>query len=130
MSRNNKPYEWFGHTHSEHEWAPSPPTPKLRKLGLVVLVGLGLSAALYLPILIHDAELYRRVTNGRGCCGFVSESVMERPVTYALVDEWTTPVWTQNEARTEKWLTSDGIVDGETKFWRILQRQPIETTEP
>lgn len=84
------------------------------------------TAACYLPMLIEDASTYRSViANQHACCGFVSESWVERPVTYAMVDEWTKPVWTENAIKTERWLTSDGIVSGETKFWRLLERQPL-----
>lgn len=85
-----------------------------------------LLAVLYLPVVIDDATIYNSVSGSTSCCGFVSESRLERPVTYALVDEWTEPVWGQNAAGTERWLTSDGKIDGVVKFWRIVERQPIE----
>ena len=85
-----------------------------------------LAATLYLPVLAKDAMTYRSVVTGHFvCCGFVSESWFERPVTYALVDDWTTPMWKENAIKTERWLTSDGMVNGETKFWRLLERQSM-----
>lgn len=69
---------------------------------------------------------YRSViADQRTCCGFVSESWFERPVTYTLVDEWTTPVWKENAIKNERFLTSDGLISGQTKFWRLLERQPL-----
>lgn len=89
-----------------------------------------LLAVLYLPVVIDDAETYHSVASSDSfCCGFVSENRFERPVTYALVDEWTEPAWTQNAIGSERWLTSDGKVNGVTKFWRIIERQPINTGE-
>lgn len=86
--------------------------------------------AIYLPVVIKDAMLYSSVAHESGCCGFVSESWLERPVTYALVDEWTVPVWGENAEKSQRWLTSDGKVNGQTKFWRILERQPNENAQP
>lgn len=85
-----------------------------------------LAVLFYLPVVIEDAMLFESVSQQRGCCGFVSENLLERPVTYALVDEWTQPVWTQNAMKSENWLTSDGKINGETKFWRIIERKPVE----
>lgn len=85
-----------------------------------------LAVMLYLPILGEDALTYRSVVTGNFvCCGFVSESWIERPVTYALVDQWTSPAWKENATKTERWLTSDGIVNGQTKFWRLLERESM-----
>lgn len=87
---------------------------------------LGLALACYLPTFIQDAVTYSDVVAEKhACCGFVSESRIERPVTYALVDEWTQPIWKENAVKSERWLTSDGIVNGQTKFWRLLERQPL-----
>ena len=85
-----------------------------------------LAVASYLPTVIQDTVTYRGVVaEQHACCGFVSENWLARPVTYALVDEWTTPVWKENAIKTERFLTSDGIVNGQTKFWRLLERQPL-----
>lgn len=81
----------------------------------------------FAPFAVEDAFTYHEVTTGSfKCCGFVSESVLKRPVTYALVDEWTEPAWTENAIKSERWLVSNGMVNGEMKFWRILDRAPIE----
>lgn len=85
-----------------------------------------LVAVLYLPVVAEDVDIYLTVSGpNHGCCGFVSESWLERPVTYALVDSWTQPRWTVNTTGTERWLTSDGLIDGQAKFWRILEREPV-----
>ena len=99
--------------------------PNIRKVGLAVTGVFALVSIFYIPTLIEDALLYREVVSQRGCCGFVSESWLERPITYLMVDHWTEPTWSENEAKTDRWLTSDGLVDGQIKFWRILQRVPI-----
>lgn len=118
------------HTHSENAWASPPPAPRIRKVGLIFLVVFGMALLCYLPTVIEDAQTYRdAVSEQRACCGFVSESRFERPVTYALVDEWTKPVWVENTTKTERWLTSEGKVNGETKFWRSLQREPLPTAK-
>lgn len=98
----------------------------------LLILGLpALALGFYLPLVIEDARIYRTVADkSHGCCGYVSENRLARPVTYFLVDEWTTPVWTENAIRNERWLTSDGLIDGEHKFWRILQREPIAATAP
>lgn len=84
----------------------------------------------YLPEVIDDAMTYRSViAEQHACCGFVSESRFERPVTYALVEEWTQPIWKENAIKTERWLTSEGKVNGETKFWRLLEQRPATTTQ-
>lgn len=89
-----------------------------------------LAVACYLPTVANDAMTYRHVvTEQRGCCGYVSENWIVRPLTYLLVDEWTQPIWTENAIKSERWLTSDGIISGETKFWRVLQREPISSDE-
>lgn len=113
------------HTHSENEWALPVPPPKIRKVGFWVFGACTLAGIVYLPFVIEDAVLYKSVTSQPGCCGFVSESWLERPITYLMVDAWTAPVWSENEAKTHRWLTTDGLVKGETKFWRILQKEPI-----
>ena len=119
-----------GHTHSENEWATPLPAPKIRKVGFSFLAVFGMAVVCYLPTVIEDAQTYRdAVAKQQACCGFVSESWFERPVTYAMVDEWTTPVWTENVTKTERWLTSEGKVNGETKFWRALQRVPLKTIQ-
>lgn len=80
----------------------------------------------FAPFVVEDAFTYHEVTTGDfKCCGFVSESVFKRPVTYALVDEWTEPAWAENFIKTERWLVSYGMVNGEMKFWRILDRVKI-----
>lgn len=87
---------------------------------------LALAVVCYLPVVIQDAVTYREVIVAQhACCGFVPESRIERPVTYAQVDEWTQPIWKENAVKTERWLTSDGIVNGQTKFWRLLERHPL-----
>ncbi|KZN20565.1 MULTISPECIES: hypothetical protein [Pseudomonas] len=106
-------------------------TPKIYKAGYGLLALIGLGFVLYLPTVIDDVKTYRAVASDQhGCCGFVSESPFERPVTYLMVDAWTTPSWSENAAKTERWLTSDGKVGGETKFWRLLQREPITNVQP
>ncbi|SDJ19693.1 hypothetical protein [Pseudomonas abietaniphila] len=95
-----------------------------RRLFFYVLPVLAL--ACYLPTVIQDTVTYRSVVAEQlACCGFVSENWMARPVTYALVDEWTMPVWKENAIKSERFLTSDGIVNGQTKFWRLLERKPL-----
>jgi hypothetical protein len=85
-----------------------------------------LVAVIYLPVVLEDIDIYLTVSGpNHGCCGFVSENRLARPVTYALVDSWTEPKWTVNATLTERWLTSDGLIDGQAKFWRILERQPV-----
>jgi hypothetical protein len=97
------------------------------RLKRTLLIGIPVFlVSFYAQFVIHDVITYRAVTDkSHGCCGFVSENRLARPVTYALVDEWTTPVWSENAIRSERWLTVDGMVNGERKFWRILQREPI-----
>jgi hypothetical protein len=92
---------------------------------LLIWVALTL-AVCYMAVVADDVRIYRILTSEQhGCCGFVSENRLARPVTYAMVDEWTTPVWSENAVRSERWLTVDGLVNGERKFWRILEREPI-----
>ncbi|MFJ7794501.1 hypothetical protein [Pseudomonas sp. NPDC096950] len=100
--------------------------PNFHKVGLAVSVACVLAAIFYVPVLIEDVFLYRAVVSQRSCCGFVPESWLERPITYLMVDDWTAPVWSVNAAKTQRWLTTDGLVNGETKFWRLLQKEPIE----
>lgn len=110
MISKSKACEWFGH----------------HLVGLFALIALGVGMACYVPTVYRDAQTYRAVVaDQHGCCGFVSESWVERPVTYALVDEWSKPAWSENSAKTERWLTSVGTVNGEARFWRILERQPV-----
>jgi hypothetical protein len=91
----------------------------------VLMAGLVLVAGLYSPTVLEDFKTYQAVISEQhGCCGFVSENWLGRPVTYALV-EWTEPSWTLNAIKTERWLTSDGKVDGQKKFWRVLKREPV-----
>lgn len=119
-----------GHTHSENEWATPSPAPKIRKVGFILLAVLGMGSACYLPTVIEDAQTYRAViAEQHACCGFVSESWIERPVTYVMVDEWTKPVWSENATKTERWLTSEGKVSGETRFWRVLQRERVTNVQ-
>lgn len=90
-------------------------------LGAVAIVGSILGM-----IIVDDASTYYSVVNNNQfCCGHVSEHWYERPVTYALIDHWTPPAWHENAAGTERWLVSDGVVKGEVKFWKILQRVKI-----
>lgn len=97
------------------------------------LFGVALAAVMigFAPFAVEDAFTYHEVTTGNfKCCGFVSESLFKRPVTYFMVDEWTKPAWTENAIKTERWLVSNGMVNGEMKFWRILERAPIQQLEP
>lgn len=97
---------------------------------LLLVVLLGLTFFCYLFVLIEDIQNYRVVSSDQhGCCGFVSESWIQRPVTYAMVDEWLAPVWTVNGDGSELWLTADGLLDGNRKFWRILQRVPVASDQ-
>jgi hypothetical protein len=85
-----------------------------------------IAAVIYFPVVAEDVDIYLTVSGpNHGCCGFVSENRLARPVTYALVDSWTEPKWTVNATHTERWLTSDGLIDGQAKFWRILEREPV-----
>ena len=97
------------------------------------LLGAALAITLigFVPFAVEDAFTYHEVTTGSfKCCGFVSESVFKRPVTYALVDKWTQPARQENAIKSERWLVSNGMVDGEMKFWRILERAPIDQPGP
>lgn len=154
MSGSNKFCEWFGHndvstgpdtscdfpsegfvctrcghTHSVNAWATPSPAPKIRKVGFFFLVVLGVGGACYLPTVYEDAETFRAVVaKPNACCGYVSESWFERPVTYFMV-EWSKPSWTENATKTERWLTAEGKVGGEAKFWRLLEREPIASAQ-
>lgn len=98
---------------------------KLRKLDRRLVLAAIAIVICYMPVIIEDARVFNSVTSGQfGCCGYVSENWLARPITYALVDEWTPPTWTRNATGTERWLTSDGIIDGNPKFWRIVRREP------
>jgi hypothetical protein len=93
----------------------------INAIGVIML----LFSIAYVPILIEDVGTYINVSSkNHGCCGFVSENWLSRPVTYALVDKWTEPTWKENTIGTEYWLTSEGLVEGEPKFWRLLERKP------
>lgn len=100
-------------------------------LDLRLLVGgLVLAAGFYAPTVLEDFRTFQAVVGEQhGCCGFVSENWLERPVTYAMV-EWAEPSWSLNAIKTERWLTSDGKVDGQTKFWRVLKREPVAEITP
>ncbi|WP_046481607.1 hypothetical protein [Pseudomonas veronii] len=118
-----------GDFQNENEWGGPLPGMSHRKMFIVGLVVLGVIAACALPPLAKDAQTYRDVVAGQGCCGFVSESWIERPVTLAMV-HWEKPYWSTSESRPERWLVADGMVSGEMKFWRILQREPLPTAQP
>ncbi len=76
---------------------------------------------------IDDIDTYYTNVNKSGCCGWVSENVLERPFTYLMVDRWSEPKWSLNATATEVWLTVDGYVDSERHFWRILdKREPTK----
>lgn len=130
-TRDDYPSEQFicsrcGTNHSVNEWADPLPKPKIRLVGLFALIALGVGLACYVPTVVRDVQTYQAVVDEHhGCCGFVSESWFERPVTYTLVDEWSKPAWSENSTKTERWLISMGQIDGESKFWRILERQPL-----
>ncbi|TPG89828.1 hypothetical protein EAH72_31105 [Pseudomonas caspiana] len=114
---------------SESEWNGPLPGMSRRKKLVVCLVAFVVLAACALPPLAKDAETYLDVVAGKGCCGFVSESWIERPVTYAMV-KWDKPYWSENEVKPERWIVSEGKVSGELKFWRILQREPLTNDQP
>ncbi|WP_223508729.1 MULTISPECIES: hypothetical protein [unclassified Pseudomonas] len=118
-----------GHSQGENEWEGELPGTSLRKKFVICLVVIVVLAACALPLLAKDAEIYLDVVAGKGCCGFVSESWIERPVTRAMV-EWDNPYWSVNEEKSERWLVSEGMVNGETKFLRILKREPLSNTQP
>jgi hypothetical protein len=95
----------------------------IRQLAVAPLILAGL---LFVVSVAQDAETYRDVvSNSQGCCGYVSERLYERPFTRLMVDEWTEPRWTENAVHTERWLVSDGKVNGNVRFWRLIKREPI-----
>ncbi|WP_116894769.1 hypothetical protein [Pseudomonas savastanoi] len=118
-----------GDPRSESEWTGPLPGMSRRKKFVLFVVVFTVVTACALPPLAKDAETYLDVIAGKGCCGFVSESWIERPITYAMV-KWDKPYWSENEARPERWLVSEGKVSGEPKFWRILQREPLTNAQP
>lgn len=118
-----------GDHRSENAWSGPLPGMSRRKMFVVGLVVFVVIAVCALPPIAKDAQTYRDVVAGQGCCGFVSESWIERPVTFAMV-KWEKPFWSESESRPERWLVADGMVNGETKFWRILRREPLQTAQP
>jgi len=84
MSTKIKLCEWFGHRDESTGPEPGAEDPQ----SWFFLAVLGVAVVCYLPTVIEDAQTYRAVVaEQHACCGFVSESWFERPVTYALVDE-------------------------------------------
>jgi len=72
--------------------------------------------------IIDDYSIYQSNVSSPSCCGYVSPSWYERPITHSLV-EWTEPRWTSNATQTENWLVSDGLVNGKVEFWTIWERE-------
>jgi hypothetical protein len=79
-----------GEPGSENEWIGPLPGVSYHKKFVISLGAVVVLAACALPSLAKDAETYLDVVAGKGCCGFVLESWIERPVTRAMV-EWDNP---------------------------------------
>ncbi|MGF6281891.1 hypothetical protein ABH908_000076 [Pseudomonas frederiksbergensis] len=105
------------------------PTPRNVLVKAAFLTGALVISALLIAlggfVTVADAQLYYRVVDNPGCCGWVEESRLARPWTYLMVDEWTEPTWESGPGNTTEFLTSNGIVQGEIKFWRVLGERPI-----
>jgi|LNAP01.1.fsa_nt_gb hypothetical protein len=113
----------------ENGWVDPLPGMSWRRKLVISLGAVVVLAACALPPLAKDAETYLDVVAEKGCCDFVSENWIARPVTRALV-EWENPYWSVNKEKSERWLISAGIVGGEAKFLRVLQREPITNAQP
>lgn len=75
----------------------------------------------------RDAALYYNITHDTVfCCSYVSNKWYESPFIHLAVSDWTEPEWHPNAAGSEMWLVSDGKVDGVVKFWKLLERRPID----
>ena len=118
-----------GDRETESAWKGALPGVSYRKKFVISLGAIVVLAACALPPLAKDAETYLDVVAGKGCCGFVSDSWIERPFTRAMV-KWGKPSWSVNEEKQERWLVSDGMVNEEIKFWRILKRVPLNNAQP
>lgn len=105
------------------------PTPRVALVKAVLLTGALVISALLIAlggfVTVADAKLYYRVVANPGCCGWVEESRLARPWTYLMVDEWTAPAWESGPGNSTEFLTSNGLVHGEMKFWRVLDARPI-----
>ncbi|MGE8063794.1 hypothetical protein [Pseudomonas sp. NPDC089569] len=103
------------------------PRVALVKAGLLTsaLIISALLIALGGFVTVKDAQLYYRVVDNPGCCGWVEESRLARPWTYLMVDEWTEPAWESGPGNTTEFLISNGMVHGEIKFWRVMGERPI-----
>jgi hypothetical protein len=118
-----------GEDQNEDEWNGPLPGVSYRRIFVISLGAIFVLAVCALPFLAKDTETYLDVVAEKGCCGLVSESWIERPVT-RLLAKWDEPYWSVNDEKTEHLLVSFGIVGGEAKFLRILQREPITNAQP
>jgi hypothetical protein len=118
-----------GEPGSENKWIGPLPGVSYRRRFVISLGAIVVLAACALPPMAHDIEIYLDVVAAKECCGEVSESWIERPFTRAMV-KWENPFWSVDMVKSERLLVSFGIVDGEAKFLRVLQREPITNAQP
>jgi hypothetical protein len=90
--------------------------------------GLFLATLVSVQIISEDVDIYYSNVESPACCGWVESNMLKRPFTYLMVDEWTEPKWTVNAVRTEEWLVSDGLVNGEVEFWTVLDKRNVSKT--
>lgn len=73
-----------------------------------------------------DYQAYSHNVRSPNCCGYVPPSIIDRPITHLLVD-WTEPEWKLNATRGEKWLVSEGKVNGKKEFFTVLEKKPMRS---
>jgi hypothetical protein len=98
---------------------------RLTELSYVSATILATAIAIYFVVIAKDYLLFNEVASSNSCCGWVSNNYLIRPYTYIKVDKWSDPIWKPNAIHSEEWLVSDGMVGGQVKFWRIIDRKPI-----
>lgn len=78
-----------------------------------------------IAITFSDVETYNSNLKVDSCCGWVPSNALLRPYTNLKTD-WTEPKWQLNAIKSEKWLVTDGFVNGKHHFWKILERTDLE----
>jgi hypothetical protein len=108
-------------THSVNSWASPRPTAKILYVWIVVLF---LAILWFVKNLVDDSVWFKGIVSDRGsCCNVVTSNRLAHPYTYLMVDEWTKPEWIDNPEKTQRWLVSEGMVDGKSKFYRVLDTE-------
>jgi hypothetical protein len=78
-----------------------------------------------IAITFSDVETYNSNIKNDSCCGWVPSNVLLRPYTNFKTD-WTEPKWQFNAIKSEKWLVTNGFINGKHHFWKILERTDLE----